>query len=577
MWKLIRSRLTWSLVAVGTAFLIIQVICDLSLPGITSNIINKGVAQHNIPYIWNAGRSMLLISLIGIIGAICNVYFSATQSQKLGLKLRNDIFEKISYLSNFEFSKLGDASLITRTTNDVVQIQNVMIMVLRMMLMSPLMLVGASLMAYMKQPKLTVVFFVSLPLLIIFVALIMYWAVPLFKGLQKKIDNINLVFREGLTGVRVIRAFNRDQYEQDRFNDVNQDYMKTGIKVFTVISFMLPVMTLITNGANMGIVWLGGKLIANQEMQIGNLIAFMTYATQILISVMMLSMVFVLVPRASSSAARINEVLDIENSIVDGNGNLDLSNDNTNILEFNHVDFRYSGAEKLALKDINFQLNSGNTVAIIGGTGSGKTTLVSMLPRLYDPEKGSIKLNGIDIRKIKQDELHNQISFSQQKAVLFKGTVRDNLKYGNKDASDEDIWRALKIAQADEFIDKDKNGLDTLVEQNGDNFSGGQKQRLSIARSLVKKSLVYVFDDSFSALDFKTDSKLRYALSHDDFMKDKIVVIVAQRISTVADADLILVIDNGEIVGQGTHSELKEKNDTYREILDSQIEKGDQD
>lgn len=576
MWKLLKSRFTWWAVLVGTVFLMVQIAGDLLLPNITSDIINNGIAKNNIGYIWNSGLKMLLVSLVGLIGAGVNVFFAATQAQKIGNKLRSDLFRKISFMSNYEFEKFGEASLITRTTNDVIQIQNVIVMILRMMLMSPIMLVGAGFMAYQKQSELTAVFLVALPLLAVFVGIIMFFAVPLFKGLQKKIDRINLVFREGLTGVRVIRAFNQDQFEQDRFADANHDYMKTGIKVFTIVSFMIPVMTLLMSGTNIGIVWYGAHLIANQTMQVGNLVAFMTYATQILMSFMMLSMVFVSIPRASASAARINEVLNSENSVKDQANVENMVEDSTATLAYNNVKFRYPGAERLSIDNANFEAKAGDTVAVIGGTGSGKTTLISLLPRLFDPESGSIELNGVDIKKLSQFNLHEQVAFAQQKAVLFKGTIRENMRYGNENATDEEIWHALEVAQSTEFIKRDGDGLDTFVEQNGDNFSGGQKQRLSIARTLVKKAKVYVFDDSFSALDFKTDANLRKALREDPEIQKSIVIIVAQRIATVADADLILVLENGKVVGQGTHAELKQTNKTYREIIESQIKEGDQ-
>ncbi|MBF7120684.1 ABC transporter ATP-binding protein [Pediococcus pentosaceus] len=576
MWKLLKSRFTWWAVLVGTVFLMVQIAGDLLLPNITSDIINNGIAKNNIGYIWNSGLKMLLVSLVGLIGAGVNVFFAATQAQKVGNKLRSDLFRKISFMSNYEFEKFGEASLITRTTNDVIQIQNVIVMILRMMLMSPIMLVGAGFMAHQKQSELTAVFLVALPLLAVFVGIIMFFAVPLFKGLQKKIDRINLVFREGLTGVRVIRAFNQDQFEQDRFADANHDYMKTGIKVFTIVSFMIPVMTLLMSGTNIGIVWYGAHLIANQTMQVGNLVAFMTYATQILMSFMMLSMVFVSIPRASASAARINEVLNSENSVKDQANVENMIEDSTATLAYNNVKFRYPGAERLSIDNANFEAKAGDTVAVIGGTGSGKTTLISLLPRLFDPESGSIELNGVDIKKLSQFNLHEQVAFAQQKAVLFKGTIRENMRYGNENATDEEIWHALEVAQSTEFIKRDGDGLDTFVEQNGDNFSGGQKQRLSIARTLVKKAKVYVFDDSFSALDFKTDANLRKALREDPEIQKSIVIIVAQRIATVADADLILVLENGKVVGQGTHAELKQTNKTYREIIESQIKEGDQ-
>ena len=573
MMRLARKHLDWWAVVLAVGFMIIQVACDLSLPTLTSNIIDKGIANNDIGYIWRTGGKMLLLSFIGVLGAAGNVYFAATQSQKMGQRIRSAIFKKVTYASTEEFETIGNASLITRTTNDVVQIQNVMVQMLRMMLMAPIMLVGAGVLAYVKSPRLTMVFLVALPVLALFTGLVMYFAVPLFKSLQKKIDRINLVFREGLTGVRVIRAFNQDQFEQDRFEGANQDYTKTGIKVFMIVSLMFPIITLIVSGTNIGIVWYGGQLIGNQSMEVGNLVAFMTYATQLLISFMMVSMVFVFVPRAQASAARINEVMDLKSKINDPDQPVTVK-DQAASLVFDHVNFRYTGAEKLALADVNFQATAGQTVAIIGGTGSGKSTLVNLIPRLFDPESGQIKLNGTALTAMSQQALHAAVSITQQKAVLFSGTIRSNMVYGMQDASDSQIWHALDVAQASDFV-KEEGGLDAVVEQNGDNFSGGQRQRLVIARTILKRASVYIFDDSFSALDFKTDALLRQQLRQDEQVQAGVTVIVAQRVSTVADADLILVIDGGKIVGQGTHDELKATNKTYQEILDSQIRKGD--
>lgn len=573
MMRLARKHLDWWAVVLAVGFMIIQVACDLSLPTLTSNIIDKGIANNDIGYIWRTGGKMLLLSFIGVLGAAGNVYFAATQSQKMGQRIRSAIFKKVTYASTEEFETVGNASLITRTTNDVVQIQNVMVQMLRMMLMAPIMLVGAGVLAYVKSPRLTMVFLVALPVLALFTGLVMYFAVPLFKSLQKKIDRINLVFREGLTGVRVIRAFNQDQFEQDRFEGANQDYTKTGIKVFMIVSLMFPIITLIVSGTNIGIVWYGGQLIGNQSMEVGNLVAFMTYATQLLISFMMVSMVFVFVPRAQASAARINEVMDLKSKINDPDQPVTVK-DQAASLVFDHVNFRYTGAEKLALADVNFQATAGQTVAIIGGTGSGKSTLVNLIPRLFDPESGQIKLNGTALTAMSQQALHAAVSITQQKAVLFSGTIRSNMVYGMQDASDSQIWHALDVAQASDFV-KEEGGLDAVVEQNGDNFSGGQRQRLVIARTILKRASVYIFDDSFSALDFKTDALLRQQLRQDEQVQAGVTVIVAQLVSTVADADLILVIDGGKIVGQGTHDELKATNKTYQEILDSQIRKGD--
>lgn len=446
-----------------------------------------------------------------------------------------------------------------------------------MMLQSPIMLVAAIILAYHREPRLTGVFAISLPVLAIVVIGVMYFAVPLFKSIQKKTDRINLVFREGLTGVRVIRAFNQDQREQDRFEGANADYTNTGIKAFTLVSLLFPIMTLILSLTNIGIIWVGAKLIANMSMQVGNLIAFMTYSTQILMSFMMLSMLFVFIPRASASAARLNEVLDRRPSVSDPTPDeqLSVAKDAPASLTFDHVNFRYEGAEELALTDLNFKVQAGQTLAIIGGTGSGKSSLVNLIPHLFNVESGRIEVNGQPIERLSQHDLHQEISITQQKAVLFTGTVRSNLQFGYETATEDDMWRALEIAQAADFV-REEGGLDTIVEQDGSNFSGGQRQRLAIARTIIKPASVYIFDDSFSALDFKTDAKLRQALRRDPQIQRAVSVIVAQRISTVADADLILVVDDGKVVGQGSHEELKATNKTYQEILHSQIQEGDE-
>ncbi|AYF92820.1 ABC transporter ATP-binding protein [Apilactobacillus bombintestini] len=575
MIKLAKKNLVWWAVIAAILFMILQVSCDLYLPTVTSNLIDKGVAENNIGYIWSEGLKMLGVAFIGVLAAAGNIYFAATQSQKMGKKIRSSLYRKIIYLADQDLDKFGDASLITRNTNDVVQIQNVMIQVLRMMVMAPIMLVGAMALAFVKSPRLTVVFLCSLVVLAVAVSAIMAFAGPLFKKLQGQTDKLNLVFREGLTGVRVIRAFNRDKYEQNRFDQYNNKYAKTGIHVFMLVSLMFPLMTFILSGTNVGIVWFGAKMISHNTLAVGNLVSFMTYATQILISFMMLSMLFVFIPRAQASASRINEVLDVKDSIVDPKEATEVKSDKSS-LAFDHVDFKYGDSSKLALSDIDFSAKAGQTVAIIGETGSGKSSLVNLIPRLYDVTNGEIRINDTPIKEMTQHQLHKLISITQQKAVLFTGSVRENMQYGNETASDDEIWQALKVAKADDFI-QEEGGLDAKVEQNGDNFSGGQKQRLAIARTILKNASIYVFDDSFSALDFKTDAQLRQALNKDEKIQKAITVIVAQRISTVADADLILVLNDGKVVGAGTHKELSANNSYYRAILDSQIKKGDDD
>lgn len=572
MVKLMRRNLDWWAVITATIFLGFQVVCDLSLPNLTSNLINNGVAKGNVGYIWQIGLQMLGLTLVGIFAAAGNVYFASTQAQKMGARLRGKIFKKVLSFGNYEMDKFGSSSLITRTTNDVMQIQNVTIMMLRMMIMAPLMLIGASVMAYFNEKRLTSIFLVSIPILLIAIGCAMYFAVPLFQKLQKQIDRINLIFREGLTGVRVIRAFRQDKFEQERFDRANKDYTETGIKVFSIVSLMFPIMTLVLNVTNMGIIWFGAKLIANHEMQVGNLVAFMTYASMILFSFMMLSMIFVLIPRAEVAAKRINAVLEIENSINDAESEIGRDSDKIQAsLEFKNVSFRYRGAEDLALDNLSVDVKAGETLAIIGGTGSGKSTLINLIPRLYDVNSGEVLVDGNDVRKYSLHDLHDKVAFVQQKAVLFKGTIRSNLLIGNPEATEEDMWKALEIAQAKDFISDLPDGLDAVVEQGGDNFSGGQKQRLAIARAIIKPASIYVFDDSFSALDFKTDAKLRLALRQDERISKAIIVIVAQRISTVTGADHIVVLDEGKVVGQGTHKELLADNTTYQEIVESQM------
>ncbi len=573
MLKIVK-RISLTSAIAAAVFMVIQVLADLYLPTLTSNIIDKGVAQGDVDYIWHTGFVMIGFSLISILAAIANTFFATRESQKLGKQLRTDVYKKSESLTKDAFDKYGTASLITRTTNDVTQIQMVTQMFLRMMINAPITLIGASILAYQKDHQLTKIFLVVIPVMIILIGGIMYFAVPLFKNMQKKTDRLNLVFREGLTGVRVIRAFDKTRFEENRFDLANKDYTNTAIKVNTIVALMMPMMTLIMSGTNVAITWFGGHYIADMTLEVGNLIAFMTYAMQILISFMMLSAIFIMVPRAQASADRINEVLDEKIGIHDPENPKTVSFAGKEAtLAFNHVNYRYHGAEKLALEDIDFQAKSGEIVAIIGGTGSGKTTLVNLIPRLYDIESGSIQINGTDISEMTQYNLRELMGFVPQKAVLFSGTIRDNMQYGKPDATDEMIWKALEIAQAKDFVSEMEDGLDSHVEQGGGNFSGGQRQRLAIARALVKTADIYVFDDSFSALDFKTDANLRQALKTN--MKESITVLVAQRVSTVMDADMILVLDEGKLVGKGTHEELLATNETYQEIVHSQLREED--
>lgn len=441
-------------------------------------------------------------------------------------------------------------------------------MMLRMMVMAPLMCIGGIIMAVSRDAKLSLVLVVSLPVLFIAILLVQRKGIPLFKAMQKKLDKLNLVLRENLTGIRVIRSFNRIDYEKKRFEEANADLTQTAIKVNKIMATLMPVMMLIMNFSTIAIIWFGGIRIDHQNMQVGDLMAFIQYAMQIMFSLIMLSMMFIMIPRASVSAVRINEVLDIKPNIKDAE-NVQKATDKSGYIEFKNVTFSYPGAENPAISNISFKANPGKVTAIIGGTGSGKSTLISLIPRFYDVSSGEVLVDGVDVRSMSQEHLREKIGFVPQKAVLFTGTITDNISYGNEKATVEDVKHAAEIAQATEFISELKDGYDSVIAQGGTNVSGGQKQRLSIARALVRKPEIYIFDDSFSALDFKTDAKLRAELKKET--GDSTVLIVAQRVSTVMDADQIIVLDQGKTAGIGTHKELMETCEVYREIVSSQL------
>ncbi|MDR0200034.1 MAG: ABC transporter ATP-binding protein/permease [Streptococcaceae bacterium] len=572
MLKLARTYLQFWPTLGAIFFLLVQVILNLMLPNITASIINNGIAKSNMAYIWQMGAVMLIVALISWAAAVVNVYFASTQSQRLGKLLRNDLFHKTIFMDDANFQKFGDATLITRTTDDINQITNVTQTMLRMMLQSPLTLIGAIFMAWTLDHNLILIFVVAIPLLALTAWINMSIAIPRFRQMQSKIDAINLVFQQGLTGVRVIRAFNRDPYEIEKFDGANQDLTRTSRFVLTTVAMLSPIMTVILSLANIAIVWFGAHLIGRGLMGMGNLVAFLTYATQILLSFMQLTGVMVQIPRAQVAAQRVNQVLDTED-IVKAPEN-PVAAGNKLALTFNRASYRFPGAERDAVSDIHAEIQAGQTLAIIGGTGSGKSTLLNLIARLIDVSTGKISLNGVDLRQLSSDELHSKISLTQQKAVLFSGTVRSNLQFGKTTASEEEMWEALEIAQAADFV-REQGGLDMQVEQNGNNFSGGQKQRLSIARTLIKDAEVYLFDDSFSALDFATDAKLRAAINHSAKHQPAIKVIVAQRIATVMNADQILVLENGQQVALGSHAELAKTSPEYQDIMRSQLSDDD--
>ncbi|MDQ0149934.1 ABC transporter ATP-binding protein [Eubacterium multiforme] len=548
--------------------LFIQTMAQLYLPTLLSKIVDTGIINGDVNYILKIGGIMIGIAFIGSICTIFASFISSKVSMGLGRDLRRNIFTKAETFSLNEIDTIGTASLITRTTNDVNQVQQVVIMILRMMVTAPLTCIGGIIMAVSVNKKLSLILLVSMPIVIITILFIGKKGMPLFKAMQVKLDKINKILRENLTGIRVIRAFNKQSFEKKRFDEANDDFTNNAIKVNKITALLMPLLMLILNLTSVAILWFGANRINSGVMEVGNLMAFLQYVMQIMFSLIMVSMLFIMIPRASASAERINEVLKMEPSINDSNNLINESTEN-GYVEFKDVSYFYPGAENPALSNISFKTNPGETTAIIGGTGSGKSTILNLITRFYDVSKGEILVDGINIKNMSQDTLRSKIGFVPQKAMLFSGTISENLKYGKEDATNEDLIHAAKIAQAYEFISEKENGFDSIVEQGGKNFSGGQKQRLAIARALVRKPEVYLFDDSFSALDFKTDSKLRAALKSET--KNSAVIIVAQRVSTIMDADRILVLDEGKIVGIGTHKELLKNCAIYQEIASSQL------
>ncbi|MED4753889.1 ABC transporter ATP-binding protein [Brevibacillus choshinensis] len=557
------------MVVMTMVFVLLQSIANLYLPTLMSDIVNEGIVKENTGYIWKIGGLMLLVSAVGAALSVAASYLSSRAASGFGMRLRSSVFSHIEKFSLQEFDKLGTASLITRTTNDITQVQQVLNMMLRMMVMAPMMCIGGIIMALSKDAHLSLVIIVAIPIL----ALAIFWigskGIPYFKAMQTKIDRLNLVLREYLTGIRVVRAFNRTEHEQDRFNQANEDLTATAIKANQIMAGMMPIMMLMMNVTSIAIIWFGGLRISTGHMQVGDLMAFLQYAMQILFSLMMASMMFSMVPRASASAVRIHEVLATDPVILDSEKAGATEADTRGQVTFDQVTFRYPGAEKPALSSISFTAMPGQVTAIIGGTGSGKSTLVSLIPRFYDIESGSVRIGNTDVRDMSQSTLRSKIGFVPQKALLFTGTIADNIRYGKEEATDEEVNHAAQVAQASDFIAGMKEGIHTVLAQGGANLSGGQKQRLSIARALVRRPDVYVFDDSFSALDFKTDAKLRAALKHET--GEATVIIVAQRVNTVMDADQIVVLEEGEVAGIGTHQELLANSRVYKEIVKSQL------
>lgn len=521
-------------------------------------------------YIVMKGLEMLGVALLGVAAAILVGFFASRISAAVGRQMRRDVFQKVESFSNTEFDHFSTASLITRTTNDVTQVQMLISMGLRLMCYAPIMGIGGIIFALQKSTSLSWIIALAVIVLVCASLVILRVAMPKFKLLQKLTDRLNLVSRENLSGLLVVRAFSNEGFEEKRFDTANQDLAWTNRFTQRVMSFAMPFMMLLMNLVSLLIMWVGGHAIAESTMQVGDMMAYIQYAMQIIMSFLFITMIFIMVPRAMVSAQRITEVLDTELSIRDPEQPKTLG-DAAGDLVFDDVSFRYGNAEEDTLSHISFTAKRGETTAFIGATGAGKSTLVNLIPRFYDVTAGAVRLNGVDVRDVRQAELREQIGYVPQKGVLFSGTIASNVRYGREDADEQAVLEALDCAQASEFVSELPGGTENPIAQGGTNVSGGQKQRLAIARALVRKAPVYIFDDSFSALDFRTDAKLRRALA--TFTKDSIVLIVAQRVSTILNAEQIIVLDEGRIVGKGTHRELLETCPTYREIAESQLSK----
>ncbi|TFC42544.1 ABC transporter ATP-binding protein [Cryobacterium sp. TMT2-10] len=570
LWKLLVKYLRpyWRLLAAVVFFQLVQSIASLYLPTLNADIIDEGVAKGDTGYILQTGGLMLAITLLQILAAITAVYFGAKAAMALGRDLRGAVFTRVGEFSEQEVTRFGAPSLITRSTNDVQQVQMLVLMTSTLMVSAPILSIGGVIMAIRQDVQLSWLIAVSVPVLLIGVGLIIVRMVPLFRLMQTRIDTVNRVLREQLTGIRVIRAFVREDVESARFGRANEDVTDTALRAGRLMALMFPVVMLVLNVSSVAVIWFGAFRIQDGSMQVGTLIAFLSYLMQILMAVMMATFMAVMIPRATVSADRIGEVLDTPSSVrppahpvneTVGQGELELLD----------VGFAYPGAEQPVLRNVSFLVHSGETTAIIGSTGSGKTTLVNLLPRLFDATSGKVLVDGVDVRELKPDLLWGHIGLVPQKPYLFSGTVRSNLLYGKPDATEEELWRALTIAQAKDFVQEMEDGLDAPISQGGTNVSGGQRQRLAIARALVKRPELYIFDDSFSSLDLATDARLRAALRTG--ADGATMVIVAQRVSTIIDADQILVLEGGRIVGRGTHEQLLESNQTYQEIVSSQL------
>ena len=561
------KKYRWLLLGV-LIFQFISAMASLYLPRLNADIIDQGVAKGDTAYIWSTGMVMLAISLLQIVAAIIATYFAARSSMAAGRDIRFDIYEKVSGFSEREVSKFGPGSLITRNTNDVQQVQMLAMMGATMLVTAPLLAIGGVIMALRQDVGLGWLIAVAVPILLVFVLLIVSRMVPLFRSFQKKLDAVNRVMREQLTGVRVVRAFVREDIEEERFAVANTDIMVVGRKVGSLFVLLFPVAMLVLNVTVVGVIWFGAIQVNAGTVEIGTLFAFMAYVGQILMGVLMASFMTIMIPRAAVSAERISEVLASESTLTRAENPVsEFAAPGT--IQFDRAEFTYPGAESPVLQGISFEAKRGETVAIVGSTGAGKTTLVSLIPRLFDVTGGAVRVGGVDVREADLDYLWKGIGLVPQRPFLFSGTVASNLRFGREEATDEELWKALEIAQGKDFVEEMEGQLNARIAQGGTNVSGGQRQRLAIARAIIHQPDVLVFDDSFSALDLSTDARLRQALWRE--LPEVTKIVVAQRVSTITDADRIVVLEDGRMVGVGTHEELLESSDTYREIVESQL------
>ena len=561
------ARSYWLYIVFVVVLQLAATIAALFLPSLNAQIIDQGVAKGDTDFIWSTGMTMIIVCLVQVVTAVTAIFFGARTGMGVGRDLRRAIYSKVDELSTLEVGKFGSATLITRNTNDVQQVQMLVLMTLNFMVSTPIMCIGGIIMALREDVGLSWLVWVSVPALFIVVGILVYLLMPLFRRMQEQVDDINGVLREQITGIRVVRAFVREPFEADRYADANRALTETSVKVGNLFVLMFPAIMMILHLATAAVLWFGGHRVDAGQMEVGSLTAFLQYLLQILVAVMMGVFMMMMIPRAVVCAERISEVLDSTSSMIIPKGVDELPRRGE--LEFRNVTFGYPGAEVPVLENLSFTAQPGTTTAIIGATGAGKSTIVNLIPRLLDPQTGDVLIDGVPVSAFNRHQLAQLVGLVPQKPYLFSGTIASNLRFGNEFADDSELWEALTTAQATDFVTDKTDQLEAVVAQGGTNFSGGQRQRLCIARALAAKPKIFVFDDSFSALDVATDGRLRSAL--EQTTGDSTVVVVAQRVSTIRDADQIIVLDEGKIVGRGTHDELVDANETYQEIVESQL------